>query len=133
MKDKLKKLIFAIFGEFNQIFQLLYHNIMELAKRFWRQSFKKRIIDIIVSIIIVTFISPVAGIIFSVSMSENLAELNTFQMVIFISILTIGSALIFINFAELFILLSLGGIAVVNTEFYNSINKRMELQNANLS
>lgn len=114
----------VVFKEITEVFDTIVSNVLCLVKYFWRQSWKKKSVDITFGIILCLI--PLIGMTaFSSSMMMNLENLDTIQSAMYSFIITSVSLILYFNFAELFILFSLGGIAIFNNECYEAIRRRM--------
>ena len=75
---------------------------------------------------ICTWLPPIGMIAFNISMGMAMDQLNMFQTCLYVFIIGAVSMFLFFNFAELFVVLSLGGVAILNKTCYDSISKRVE-------
>ena len=99
---------------------------MSLTQTFWRQSWKKKIVDVCVALLLCGVFRGIGMIVFNMSIGLNVEKLNMMQTCIFISLSGVITMFLFFNFAELFVFLSLGGVALLNQTCYESICNRIE-------
>lgn len=124
MKD-VKRVFFAICEEIADVLNLFIRNIWFLVCRFWRQSWNKKIIDIGIGLIF-SLLPMIGMMVFNMSMQFNVDKLDILQNVVYHFLVQGICIFLFVNFAELFAILSLGGVAILNTKMYESINNRLK-------